>query len=131
MKPFTHSVFALLLLFAAAPASALDSHVIQIFSCEFNDEVVEEEVIDIANRWLEAARSMPGGEKVEVYLRLPVAEGGHAKGDFRMTMTFPNFTAWGQFTDAYEGSAASEVDDEFDEMVDCADSTLWEGIQIK
>ena len=35
------------------------------------------------------------------------------------------------FTDAYEGSAAAKVDEKFNNLADCPDSTLWEGLKVQ
>lgn len=132
MKTFARSVLVSLLLVIAAPAySAPGLQAIQIFVCEFNDDATAEQVMTMASTWLKAAKGMKGGKNLDAYIRFPVAEGGDAKGDFRFVITTPSFEEWGAFTDAYEGSPAAKVDDEFDNLVDCVASSLWEGIQIK
>ena len=132
MKTFARSVLVSLLLVIAAPAySAPGLQAIQIFVCEFNDDATAEQVTAMASTWLKAAKGMKGGENLDAYIRFPVAEGGHDKGDFRFVITTPSFAEWGAFTDAYEGSAAAKVDEEFDNLVDCVDSTLWEGMKIQ
>jgi len=132
MKSFARSVLVSLLLVITAPAySAPDLQAIQIFVCEFNDDATAEQVMAMASTWLKAAKGMKGGKNLDAYIRFPVAEGSDAKGDFRFVITTPSFEEWGAFTDAYEGSPAAKVDDEFDNLVDCIDSTIWEGIQIK
>ncbi len=132
MKTLARSIIVSLLLLTAAPAySSSGLQAIQIFVCEFNDGATAEQVLEMASTWLKAAKGMKGGENLDAYIRFPVAEGGDAKGDFRFVITTPTFEEWGAFTDAYEDSPASKVDDEFDNLVDCVDSTIWEGIQIK
>ena len=132
MKTFTRSVLVSLLLFIAAPAySGSGMQAIQIFNCEFNGDATVEQVLTMASSWLKAANGMPGGKNLEAIIRFPVAEGPAGTGDFRFVITTPTFAEWGAFTDAYEGSAASKVDDEFDNLADCGGSTMWEGLFIK
>ena len=132
MKTFTQSVLVALMLFIAAPAYS-DSEMIavQVFVCEFNEDTLEEQVLEMASTWLKAAKGMPGGKDMEVAIRFPVAEGVQEVGDFVFYFITPTFADWGAFTDAYEGSAASKVDDQYEDLVECGDSTIWEGHRIK
>ena len=132
MKTLTRSVLISLLLLIAAPAySGSSMQAIQIFNCEFNDDASVDQVLAMASSWLKAANGMPGGKNLEAFIRFPVAERPENAGDFRFVITTPTFAEWGAFTDAYEGSAASKVDDEFDNLADCGNSTMWEGLFIK
>lgn len=132
MKTLTHSILVALLLFIAAPAySVSNSIAVQVFVCEFGEDTIEEQVLEMASVWLKAAKAMPGGKGMEVALRFPVAEGPQGEGDFVFYFITPTFSDWGAFTDAYEGSAASEVDDQYEDLVECGDSTIWEGHRIK
>ncbi len=132
MKNFTRSILVSLLLIIAAPAySAPDLQAIQIFSCTFNDDATPDQVMEMASAWLKAAKGMKGGKNMDAYIRFPVAEGTGAEGDFRFVITTPSFEEWGAFTDAYEGSEAAKVDEKFDNLADCPDSTLWEGLKVQ
>lgn len=132
MKTFTRSILVSLVLFVAAPAySAPDLQAIQIFNCTFNDDATSDQVMEVAAAWLKAAKGMKGGENMDAYIRFPVAEGTDGEGDFRFVITTPSFAEWGAFTDAYEGSEAAKVDENFNNLADCLDSTLWEGLKIK
>lgn len=137
MKTFARLALVSLMLIIAAPVSA-QMQAIQIFNCEFNDDAMGEgeevgldEVIARASDWLKAARATKGGENINAYIRFPVAEGKSNEGDFRFVITAPSFAEWGAFTDAYEDSAAAKADDEMDKLIDCGESTIWEGMQIK
>jgi len=129
MKTFTLSILAALLLIIAAPAYS--ARAVQVFVCEFHDDTTEEQVLEMTSAWLKAAKGVAGGKDMEVFVRFPVAEGPQSEGDFVFSIAVPSFADWGKFTDAYEGSAASEVDDDFDDLVDCGDSTLWEATRIQ
>ena len=131
MKTLTLSVLVAMLLVVAAPAySGSEMRAVQVFVCEFGEDTLEEQVLELASTWLKAAKGMPGGKNLEVAVRFPVAEGIQDAGDFLFYITTPTFAEWGAFTDAYEGSAASEVDDKFEDLIECGDSTVWEGFRI-
>ena len=132
MRTFAHAILVSLLLMIAAPAySNSGLQAIQIFVCEFNDDATADQVMAMTSTWLKAAKEMKGGKNMDAYIRFPVAEGSNAKGDFRFVITTPSFEEWGAFTDAYEGSPAAKVDEEFNNLADCGDSSMWEGIKIK
>ena len=132
MKALTRSILISLLLIIAAPAySAPGLQAIQIFNCTFNDDATADQVMEVTSAWLKAAKGMKGGKNMDAYIRFPVAEGTDGEGDFRFVITTPSFEEWGAFTDAYEGSAAAKVDEEFNNLADCPDSTLWEGLKVQ
>ena len=54
--------------------------------------------------------------------------GSDAKGDFRFVTVFPTFAEMGEFRDAYEGSKVEEVDLQLNDIADCGNSSVWEGI---
>ena len=131
MKTFTRSILVSLLLIIAAPAYSISgSQVLQIFVCEFvDDKASDDKVLELAAAWLKAAKQMEGGANMGLVIRFPIAEGDGVKGDFTWVISTPTFAEWGAFTDAYEGSAVSKVDDQlFDNLVDCGQSTIWEGM---
>ena len=132
MNTIMRLVLVSMLMIIAAPAySASGLLTIQIFNCTFNDDATPDQVMAMASGWLKAAKGMKGGENMDAYIRFPVAEGTDGEGDFRFVITTPSFEEWGAFTDAYEGSAAAKVDEEFENRADCPDSTLWEGLKIQ
>jgi hypothetical protein len=131
MKKFTRSILVSLFLIIAAPAYSISgSQVLQIFVCEFvGDNASEDKVLELATAWLKAAKQMEGGANMGLVIRFPIAEGDGVKGDFTWVISTPTFAEWGAFTDAYEGSAVSKVDDQlFDNLADCGQSTIWEGM---
>jgi len=131
MKTFTRSILVSLLLIIAAPAYSISgSQVLQIFVCEFvDDKASEDKVMELAAAWLKAAKQMVGGANMGLVIRFPIAEGDGVKGDFTWVISTPTFAEWGAFTDAYEGSPVSKVDDQlFDNLADCGQSTIWEGM---
>lgn len=132
MNKITKSLLVSLFFIVAAPAySDSGMMAIQIFECEFNDDATAEQLLAVTSTWLKAAKKTKGGKNVDVAIRFPVAEGTGAGGDFRFVITAPSFAEWGAFTDAYEGSEVEGVDQQLNELADCGQSTIWEGIFIK
>ena len=133
MKTITRSILTSLLLIIAAPAYSESLEAIQIFRCEFNDETTsEDDVVELAAAWLKAAKQTKGGENIRLVIRFPIAVGAGAVADFTWVISTPTFTEWGEFTDAYDGSAVSKIDDQlFGNLVDCGQSTIWEGIVME
>ena len=114
---------------AAAPAYS--AQVTQVFSCEEEDEATEAGLKAVAKEWLKAAKTMKGGENIEVTLYFPVAVDKTGEIDFLMLVTAPSFAEWGLFWDGYEGSPASKVDQGSASIAICPDSALWEVVEIK
>jgi hypothetical protein len=120
-------IVSTLLVFAAP---AYSGSAMQIFLCNQDDDATDEQVVEIASEWLKGAKATKGGEDMEAWVRYPIAAniGEH---DFALVVISPSFQEWGTFTDAYEGSPAQEIDDKFNELADCTESTLWESTQVK
>jgi hypothetical protein len=133
MKTFSRSILVSLLLIIAAPAYSETLQAIQVFRCEFNNEKTEaEDVLKLAAAWLKAAKQTPGGANMSLVIRFPIADGEGSESDFTWLISTPTFAEWGKFTDAYEGSAVAKVDDElFDNLADCGNSSMWEGILME
>jgi hypothetical protein len=133
MKIFTKLLLVALPLIIAAPAYSDSLQAIQIFRCEFNDETTEEDaVLDLAAAWLKAAKQTAGGKNIRLAVRFPVAIGDGSDSDFTWVISTPTFAEWGEFTDAYDGSPVSKVDDKlFGDLASCGDSAIWEGILLE
>ena len=133
MNTITRSVLVSLFMIIAAPAYSEKLDVLQIFRCDFNEATTsEDDVVDLAEAWLKAAKKTPGGKNMILAVRFPVAVGGSHASDFTWVISVPTFTEWGQFTDAYEDSEVSKIDDKlFDDLAECGDSTIWEGVLME
>jgi hypothetical protein len=127
MKTLIRLMIISMLMVVASPAYA---EAIQIFNCEYEGDATEDDVFDMAGKWLKAAKSTKGGENLQMYLRFPVAASVDDI-DFKFVLVTPNFAEWGVFTDAYELSKLQEIDDELFKVADCNDSAMWEGEEIK
>jgi len=121
-------MFVSMLMMVAAPAYS-DS-VVQAFHCEQGNDTTDEQVEEMAEEWLEAAKGVKGGENLELHLYFPIA-GQVGDTDLSMMITAPSFAEWGTFTDAYDGSAADKVDQKYQDHLSCAESTLWESFKVE
>ena len=127
MKTLIRIMAITMLMVFAAPAF---SETIQIYNCTFEGDATEDDVMDMASKWLSAAKTLKGGENVQIAIRYPVAA-AVTEVDFKFVVVTPNFAEWGAFTDAYELSKLQEVDDELFKIANCGESSLWEGEMIK
>ena len=122
------SVAAALLALSSTPA--LSAEAWQAFQCELIDEATESDVIAGAKKWLAAARTMKGGENMQLSVHFPVAAAS-AEFDFVFILKAPSFADWGMFWDGYEGSPANEVDKESDAITVCPSARLFEAVEIQ
>lgn len=111
-------------------ASPVHADAIQIFNCEYEGDATEDDVFAMSSKWLAAAKTIEGGENIQVAIRFPVA----ASVDdiaFKFVIITPNFADWGKFTDNYSASKLQEIDDELEKVASCNDASMWEGEIVK
>ncbi len=117
--------------YGAAAAAEAQYEVVQIWKCEMNDGVTEEQVEAIAGDWLKAIKAMPGGAGVKLRVFFPTVASG-PDTDFYFVMNAPTYSDWGKIWDAYsDDSAAAKSDDLNQGKVNCSDSELWEAHAIQ
>ncbi len=119
-----------MLMIGAAPAYAAEA--MQMWRCELDDNISEEEVIAGAREWLKAAKTMKGGERLEAHVYFPVAVNAIGQADVWFVVVAPSFEEWGKFWDNYIISPdGAEANKRHQEKVVCPNSALWESIKIK
>ena len=128
MKTMIRLVLVSMLLLIAAPAYS--GSALHVFSCQQDEESSEAQIEAVASAWLKAAKSMKGGENMEVYVSYPTAV-DMGENDFMFIITVPSFAEWGVFMDGYKDSPASKVDAQMGDHADCPDSSLWESEKIE
>ncbi len=128
MKIILSSIVVALLATGAMPAFADEAW--QAFECQLVGEQTADDVLDSAEKWLTAARTMQGGEKMELRVLIPHATGG-GETDFLFILNAPSFAAWGTFWDNYEGSPAHKIDEESQAMAVCPSSRLYESVRVE
>ena len=128
MKTFMRLALVALLVVVAAPSYSGEAW--QAFTCEIVGEATEDQVLAMGSEWLKAAKSMKGGENIEIHVAFPVAA-QMGESDFRLLIKMPTIKEWGEFWDGYHGSPASKVDVKYQDMIECPDSRLFEHVKIK
>ena len=128
MKTVIRLMVISVLMFVAAPAWS--DAAIHLYHCELEDEAHDDALQQIASTWLEVARGMPGGENLQANLYFPIAA-EMGEQDFIFMVIAPTFEEMGAFLDAYADSPLEEIDDEFDKLAVCPDSTMWESIAVE
>jgi len=116
--------------FVSAPAFA-GGKATQMWRCEVDDDTTEEQVNAAAQKWLAAARTMPGGKNLEAYVFFPVAVSNMGQSDIIFAISAPTFAEWGEFWDGYKGSPAAKLDIANKDAIVPTDSGLWEAIKVK
>lgn len=81
--------------------------------------------------WLEAARTMKGGEQLQVFVNYPIVVSSSGSR-FDFVVRSPSLAAWGTFYDGYDpGSAVGKADEAFAKVATCSGSTMWESIKVE
>jgi hypothetical protein len=119
-----------LLVVVAAPSYSESGEAWHVYQCEILDQTTEDMIVELAEKWVAAAKKIKGAENVEVYVFFPVAAEMGAS-DFRMLLKVPSFAEWGALQDVYDDSAAADIEDSWTEVMDCPDSWLFEGFKIE
>jgi hypothetical protein len=120
---------ASLLLGCVSPLHANDFE--QVWACEIQPGHSLDEVRSAGTEWLKAARSMPGGEGLELVIRWPIAVPDSSE-QFEFVIRAPSLEAWGKFYDGYDPSSpVGKADEAFAAVAGCSGSTLWEAISLK
>jgi len=129
MKTILGLVFTSMLMIVAAPAYS--GVAMQMWKCELDDGVPEQDVIDMAADWLKAAKTVKGGEGLEAYVYFPIAVNDTGESDLIFTVVAPSFEEWGKFWDSYGGSEAAAIENKQNDKVVCPDSAVWESFKVQ
>ena len=96
-KSFVSVAGALMLL--SPLASAGDP--VQMWRCNINGDVSEEDVMEQAGKWKKAAGELAGGEGMSVYTMFPVSVGADGAGtDILLAVSWESFSDFGKWWDA-------------------------------
>jgi hypothetical protein len=113
----------------AAPAAGNEFD--QIWSCELKAGKSLGEARAAARAWLAAARSMPHGERLQVFIRYPIIV-SDSENRFDFVVRAPSLAAWGAFYDKYDdGTPVADADAKFADVASCSGSTMWESIGVE
>jgi hypothetical protein len=111
--------------------SAYSAECVQMWRCEMDDDLTEEQAIKMAKEWLNAAKKVKGGENLKAYVYFPVAVNATGEMDIMLIVVAPSFEEWGIFWDNYRDSKAAELEEKQNEWIVCPDSVVWESVEIK
>ena len=128
MRIFTRLIIVSILMMVATPAWT--DGVLHVVFCDQDEDVTDDQVEAIAEEWFKAAKAVKGGENIELRLNFPVAANS-GEVDLAMMLIAPNFTEWGTFMDNYPNSAAEDIDDKYEDDLDCGDGVLWERVKVE
>ena len=128
MKSIMQFMFISMLMMVAAPAWS--DAALHIITCQQDDELTDEKLEAFSAEWLKAAKTVKGGENLELRLNFPVAAKA-GEIDVAIMVIAPSFAEWGAFMDNYAGSAAEDADSNSQEGLDCANGTLWESLKVE
>ncbi len=129
MKIVLTVILVSVLMMVAAPAYAAEAT--QMWKCEMEEGVSEAEVTAMAQAWLKAAKTMPGGARFKASVLFPVAVNMTGQTDLMFVVVAPSFEEWGKFWDNYAGSPAEKMDNLNQEKVICPDSAVWESVKVE
>ena len=122
------AIISILMMVAGSAWAATGA--VAVYTCAQMDTASEDDVDTAAEAWLAAAKKVKGGEGLEVVIMYPLAA-SMGDSDLLFLVKAPSITAWGTFMDNYEGDALAKEDKAFADVVECADSALWEWAIIK
>ena len=101
---------------------------VQMWKCNINGDVSEEDVMEQAGKWKEAAGKLPGGDGMDVYTMFPVSVGADGDGtDVRIAVPWESFSDFGKWWGAYPSSDVAQM---ARETMTCHGSMLWESDEI-
>jgi hypothetical protein len=129
MKSLLGLVIVAVLVFGAVPAYSAEA--VQMWRCEIDDAVTEDQAEEHAAKWLAAAKKLPGGENFKAYVLFPVAVNATGEMDLMYVVSAPSFEEWGKFWDGYGDSDAADIEEDAQEMIVCPDSVVWEKVEIE
>ena len=121
------SLTASLMCLFTAPVNA-DSVSHQWF-CHRLDSATMDDVIAATAAWFKVAKKNKGAENMKLSLKFPVAV-DTIDGDFIQQVTFPDLTAWAEFTDNYKDSPAGKAEDAWYEVATCLGSEIWNTVDF-
>lgn len=115
-------------LFSYSLVAQADS-VVQLWDCELREGKTRAELMEVSVAWINAVKAMDGAEEFEAYIEYPIVA-GNVNG-FTFVMVVGSAAEWGVYEDAYPGSRAEEIDQDWKEVAECSSSSLWVSAKIE
>ncbi len=121
-------IASVMLLFTA---SAFADSVVHIWTCELNDGKTGDDAVAVSSDWLKVAKSMEGGEDLEVYLEYPIAAPA-GDGSFNFVLIVADEKTWGIWYGSDDpDSAMQDANTAWSEVAACSGSSLWYSVEIE
>lgn len=111
-------VVVALLLSAVASADSI----VESWQCELKDDAKFEDVQAINSKWLKWVNANTKGGEITSSLGTAIV--GDQK-HFLFVDSYPDMATWAAAKDALDSDAADELDDIFDDVMDCKQNRLW------
>ena len=111
-------------------APALADPVLHIWSCTLNEGKTGDDLMEVNQKWLAAAKEIDDSDSIELTIEFPFAA-NVGDGAFNFVLAIENAAAWGAWQSNYAGSSAQEVDQEWSEVATCQNSSLWNSIPVE
>ena len=126
MKTLFKLMIISILMMLAAPAFA--GSIVSVYNCQQSDSASEDDVIAAAADWAKTAKTIKGGENLEVRVMFPVASVMDGN-DFMFVVILPSFIEYGVFMENFSTRETADEDKKYADLVNCDDSALWESFK--
>lgn len=122
------TIAATIAAFSLTAVQAFAGSPVQVWKCQINGDMGEEELVEYSGDWAKAAAKVPGGENMSNQVYFPVAVGADGNGtDLLFISSWPSFAEYGTFWDAYPDSDAAAMEGG---AMSCHGSQLWEDMAM-
>ncbi len=119
-------IAATVAVFSLTAMQAMAGSPVHMWKCQINDDMTEEALVEYSKAWEKAASKVDGGKKMKSQIYFPVAAAADGTGtDLLYISSWPNFSEYGKFWDAYPDSDAAAMEGE---AMSCHGSALWEAM---
>jgi len=116
---------------AAAGATIGKGRTVQWLKCELVGDATRKQVLEQAQKWLAAARTMKGGKNLRLFVNFPVVVNAPRNADLILMLVAPNFEEWGEFKDSYGESAVRDVEKAGEKILVISGSAMWEAFRVE
>ncbi len=98
--------------------------------CHRLDSATMDDVIEATAAGFKVAKKNKGAENMKLSVKFPVAV-DTIDGDFIQQVTFPDLTAWAEFTDNYKDSPSGKAEEAWYEVATCLGSEIWNTVDFE
>jgi hypothetical protein len=111
--------------------SAVADSVLHIWECDLNEGMTNADAVTASAAWLAAAKKVPSGEELEVYVDFPIAAAA-GDGRFNFVMAVADEATWGAWYGAEAAdSGMADANAAWSEVASCSSSSMWYSVEIE